>query len=104
MIKLGFMTSTRKVLKFVINGKTIFYFDDIWKEGIQILPSQTPQMRMKLLRMLNDRRSSVKATATYIIDANSGKNLKEYQACKTEEELADLIRKDCKDKQLTEIK
>jgi len=104
MIKIGFMTSQRKVIKFVIDNRVVYYYDDIWKKGIQIMPSQTPEMKMKLLKMLNDRRPAIQATGTFIVDANSGKNKEEYDACDTDEELADLIRKDCKDKQLTEIK
>ena len=101
---LGFMHSSRKIIKFTIDGRVVTYFDDIWKEGIQVMPSQNPKMRNMIKKMLRNPKELVKQTAYYIIDANSGKNLEEYQACKTEEELADLIRKDCKEKSLTEIK
>jgi len=101
---IGFMTSQRMIIKFEINERVITYFDNIWKEGIQIMPSQTVKMKLMLRKMLQHRKLIVRQTALYIVDANSGDNLKEYEACKTEEEIADLVRRDCIKKQLTEIK
>ena len=103
MILLAF-TSNRKIIKFSIENRVVKYFDDNWKEGIQILPSQTPEMRLMLKKMLLSRKPTINATAQLIVDANSGKNKEEYDACKTDEDVAEIIRKDCLNKGLVEIK
>jgi len=100
MIKLAFFTGNRKVIKFDINGKEIIYYDDIWKKGIQFMP-----LDMALIAKLKRTgKMNLKMMAALILDANKGDNLKEYEACKTEEDIAVMIRKDCKEKALLEVK
>ena len=99
MIQLAFMTSARKVIKFTIHNRTIKYFDDIWKEGIQIMPKD--QNLIEKLR--RSGKSNLKIMAALIIDSNKGQNLKEYEKCKTEEQLAEMVRKDCANKGLMEV-
>ena len=100
MIKLGFIGPNRKILKFVVEGKKIIYFDEIWKNGVQIMPLDT-NLTNKLIK---SGKPNLKVMAALIFDANRGDNLNEYESCETEEELAEFIRKDCKTKGLLEIK
>lgn len=103
MISLIF-TAQRKMVRFLIDGRIVKYFDDTWKGGIQILPSQTPEMRLMLKKMLVSRKESIKMVGALIVDANSGENKKEYDSCKTEEDIAKMIRKDCLTKGLVEVR
>ncbi len=96
-------SAQRKMVHFIIEGKVVKYFDDNWKEGIQILPSQTPEMKLMLRKMIISRRPAIKVMGGMIVDANSGKNKEEYDACKTERDIAEIIRKDCLMKGLVEI-
>jgi len=98
MINLVF-TSNRKVVRFEIEGRGVRYFDDLWKDGIQIYPMD----RLQVKKMVFSRRPSVSAVGLLITDANSGKNFEEYEACKTEEDIAEIIRKDCLIKGLKEV-
>lgn len=100
MIKISFIGPMRKIIKFEIEGGVIKYFDDMWKKGIQIIPKD----KAILGQLMISRRENLKMMAALILDANKGKNLREYRACKTEEDLANMIRKDCKSKGLIEIK
>lgn len=97
-------TAQRKIVRFLIDGRLVKYFDDNWKEGIQILPSQTPEMKLMLKKMLTSRKEPIKFMGALIVDANSGKNKEEYDACKTEEDIAEMIRQDCLKKGLVEAK
>jgi len=100
MIKLAFIGPQRKILRFEIDGRSIFYFDEIWKEGIKIMPKD----QTLLNQLINSNKANLRMMAALILDANKGKNLKEYESCKTEEELADFVRKDCRSKGLMEVK
>lgn len=97
-------SAQRKIIRFLIEGKIIKYFDDSWKEGIQIMPSQNPEMKLMIRKMIMGRKPTLQAMAQLIIDANSGKNKEEYDKCKTEEEVAELVRRDCLIKGLVEAK
>ena len=97
-------SAQRKIIRFLIEGRVVKYFDDNWKDGIQIMPSQTPEMRLMLRKMLLSRKPSINATGQLIVDANSGKNKEEYDKCETEENIAELIRRDCLSKGLVEAK
>jgi len=103
MIRLVF-SAQRKTIRFSIEDKVVKYFDDNWKDGLQIMPSQTPEMRLMLRKMLLSRKPSIKTVGTLIVDANAGKNKEEYDNCKTEEEVATMIRNDCLKKGLVEVK
>ena len=100
MISLAFIGPQRKIIRFEIIGKSIIYYDEIWKEGIKIMPKD----QIILNRLINSGKSNLKMMAALILDANKGKNLREYNSCKTEEDLANMIRKDCESKGLMEVK
>ena len=100
MIQIAFMTGARKIIRFVIVGKTITYRDDLWPSGIQIMPENLSLIQ----KLLGSRKPNLITMAHLIIDSNKGDNLKEYEKCNTEQELADMIRKDCTNKGLMEVK
>ena len=103
MISLAF-TAQRKLVRFLIDGRTVKYYDDNWKDGIQIMPSQTPQMKMMLKKMLVSRKPAIKMMGALIVDANSGKNKEDYDNCKDEDDIEEMIKRDCLDKGLVEAK
>ena len=100
MIQLAFITGARKIIKVQIIQKKIIWFDDIWKNGIQIMPKD--QNLIEKLR--RSGQPAMKVQAALIIDSNSGDNLKEYEKCKSEEDLANMIRKEFNTKGVMEIK
>ena len=102
-ISIAFMAQ-RKIVRFLIEGRVVKYFDDNWKEGMQIIPSQTPEMKLMLRKMLTSRKQAIKVMGAMIVDANSGKNKEEYDACNNEEDIAEIIRKDCVTKGLVMVK
>ena len=101
MIKLAFIGPQRKVIRFTIDGKKVVYFDENWKEGVQIYP-----MDKKLVRKLLNakKREKLRMMGGLIVEANVGTNLEEYNSCKTEEDIAKIVIKDCKSKGLLEAK
>lgn len=99
MIQLSFIGPQRKIIRFFINGKIVMYYDEIWKKGVQIYPKDE-----HLLLKLRRGGQNLKIMAALILDANKGKDLEEYNSCKTEEDIAEFIRKDCKSKGLLEVK
>ena len=99
MIKLAFFTGNRKVIKFTIENKVITYFDDMWKKGIQLMP-----LDKVLIERLKNGKMNLRMMAALILDTNKGENLKQYEQCKTDEDIATMIRKDCKEKALLEVK
>jgi len=111
MLLIAFIAGNRKIIKFSIEGKVVKYFDDsginlIFPKGLQILPKD--QNTIEKLR--RSRKQTLKVQAALILDANKGKNLKDYEKCcskpkeKIEEALADMIRMDCKIKGIMEVK
>lgn len=99
-MKLSFVGPQRKIIEFEIEGETVRYFDEIWKKGIQVYPLD--KKLIKKLGRTGDK--NMLFMAALILDANRGKELKEYESCNTEEDIAKLIRKDCENKGLVEIK
>ena len=100
MLKIGFMLGDRKIVRFEIDGKVVRYFDDMWPDGIQWYPLD----HSLILKMRGNRNQDIKILAALILDANKGKDLEEYNNCKTEEDIATIIRRDCTYKGYLEIK
>jgi repressor of nif and glnA expression len=96
---LGFLTMNKKVIKFTIDNRIIKYYDDSWKDGVQFMPKDS-QMVTKLIRKGGD----FKELAIRMMKANAGDNLIEYESCKTEEELAGVVRREAKSQGLLEVK
>lgn len=103
-VNLVFTTMQRKVVKFRIENRMVTYYDDNWKDGISIMPLENPQVRLQVKKMTLSRKPSVSAMGLLIADANAGKNREEYDKCQTDEEIAEVIRKDCTQKGLKEAK
>lgn len=99
VIQLSF-TAQRKVIRFKVVGRMVIYYDENWKDGLQIFPLDKEKVKL----MLRHRSPRISAYGLLIMDANTGRNLEEYNDCKTEEELAGLIRRDCASKGIVEIK
>jgi len=100
MIRLAFMTGARKIIKVVIEGRKIIWFDDIWKDGIQIMPKD--QNLIEKLR--RSGKPAMKMQAALILDSNKGDNLRQYEKCRNEEELATMIRNEFNNKGVMEVK
>ena len=89
----------KKVIRFEIDNRKILYFDDNWPKGVQLMP-----MDNKLVRdFMMSRKENLKIMAKLIRDSNTGLELQEYNDCKTDEALAEMVRKDAKSKALLEI-
>lgn len=101
MINLMFSIN-REPIRFNIEGKVITYFDRKWDKGVTFMP-RNPEL-VKYLLMNQRRFPKAQDIITWINDANSGKNLEEYDACTTEEQIADIVRRDALSKGLVEIK
>lgn len=99
MISTIYLAPQRKIIRFVIDGFKVVYYDENWKEGIQIYP-----MDKKLVRtLLNSKSAYNQARGKLIEDANSGDNLKEYLSCKDEQEIYQMIKKDASKNGLMEV-
>ena len=86
------MTYEREIIIFEISNKIIIYKDRKWQRGFQFMPEDPTIIKSILLSRNSIRHEMIK----WIKDANSGKNLEEYTAAKTDEELVDVIIKDAK--------
>jgi hypothetical protein len=102
MIKLSFVAQNRDIIHLSVEGKIIKYYDKIWKNGVQFMPKD-PQFVLKLLKARNTIPFS-NQIISWINESNTGKNLEEYNNCKTEEELAEMVKRDAKIKGLLEVK
>jgi len=98
-MKISFLGPNRKIIEFSINEKVVKYFDEMWKSGIQIYPLDN-----NLVNKMKRGHKNLQFMAALILDANQGKDLEQYNSCKTEEDIANFIRKDCLSKGLMEIK
>ena len=90
----------RKIIRFKIEKRKVIYYDDNWKEGIQLYPLD----RLLVKKLALSRKPNLSAMGLLIIDANTGKNLDEYDLCRTDEDIASMIKKDCLSKGLLEVK
>jgi len=100
MIKISFIAPQRKVIRFEIEDKKVKYFDEVWKLGLQILPKHDST----ILKMKRSGKKNIQFMVALILDVNSGKEFEQYQACKNDEEVRDLIIKDCESRGLILVK
>lgn len=103
-ISIAFLGPNRKIIRFEVKDRVVKYFDDMWKDGILIMPLEDPMVKLQVKKMVLSRKSSVSATGLLISDANLGKNKEEYDSCKDDKDIVELIIRDCKLKGLKEIK
>ena len=83
-------THDRETLVLDISNRIITYKDRKQKEAIQFMPRDPALVRKVLL----SRNRIPHYILDLIEDANSGRNLEEYQACKTDEELVPIVKRD----------
>lgn len=89
MIKLLF-TIGREVIGIEIESRIVIYKDRRFPKGIKFLPMDNNFEKIVIM----SRNSIPKEIITLIREANSGKNLKEYQGAKDDEAIAVIIKKD----------
>jgi hypothetical protein len=85
-------THERELIIFEIENKSIVYKDRKWQEGIRFIPRDDAFIKKVIL---SRNRISYKLVE-WINEANTGKNLAEWQACKDDESVAEVIIKDAK--------
>lgn len=91
MIKLIF-TFEREVIIFEINNKKIRYYDRKWQNGINFIPRDNDFVKLVLFSRNRINHNIVE----WINDANAGSNLKEWEDCKDDEEVAVIVKRDAK--------
>ena len=91
MIKLIF-TYNHNVIIFEINNKHIRYYDEKWKMGINFIPKDHDFVRTVIM----SRNRIAAEMIRWINDANSGKNLAEWEACKDDYDVAEIVKRDAK--------
>ena len=91
-IKKLVFTHGREVFAIEICNHVITYTDRRNPNPIQFMPKD-PEIRRKVIF---SRNKIPKYILDLIDDANSGRNLAEYQACKTDEELVPIVIRDAK--------
>lgn len=89
MIKLIFTTG-RETVSIEIEDKIIVYKDRKFPAGIKFLPMDNDFEKIVLM----SRNRIPKEIVTLIRDANTGKNLIEYQEAKDDESLVEIVKKD----------
>ena len=99
-ITLFFLAINREIVFFRIENRVISYYDKAWVNGLQIMPL----LESNVKALENARSPNMRQYGKLIRNSNTGKDLEDYNACKTDEELAEMIRKDCISKGLTEVK
>jgi len=92
-IKLVFSIN-RESFSIEIINKVITYKDRVTKKGIQFMPKDAAVRKLIIL----SRNRIPMWMLTWIEEANSGKNLEEYQSAKTDEDLIPIIKKDAASK------
>ncbi len=91
MIKLVF-TRIRETFTIEVKNKIIVYRDKKYPKGFQFLPKDSNLNKL----ILFSRNRLSPEIINWIEEANSGKNLEEYQSAKDDEALVPIIIKDAK--------
>ncbi len=91
MIKLIFTTG-RETITIEVEGKIIVYRDRKFPQGIKVIPKDENFERIVLL----SRNRIPKEIIILVRDANTGKNLKEYQDANDDEDLVTIVKRDAK--------
>jgi len=83
-------TFNQEVLIFDIHNKEIHYRDRKWPQGIKFIPKDEGLVKM----IIFSRNKISNQLITWINDANSGKNLAEWEACEDDEAVAKVVIRD----------
>ncbi|MCK9370028.1 hypothetical protein M0R04_09005 [Candidatus Dojkabacteria bacterium] len=93
IIRLAF-TYEREIILFEICNKIIIYKDRKWPNGFQFMPRDPKIVKAIILSRNKIRKEMI----NWINDANSGKNLEEYNNAKDDEDIAKIVTNDCANK------
>jgi len=91
MIRLLF-TYEREIIIFEIENKVIVYRDRKWQTGIKFIPKDIDFIK----KVIFSRNALSHRLIEWISEANSGKSLAEWEACKDDEEVAEIVIKDAR--------
>lgn len=91
MIRLLF-TYEREIIIFEIDNKKIVYRDRKWEKGISFIPKDADFIK----RVIFSRNALSHNLIKWISEANSGNSLAEWQACKNDDEVADIVIRDAR--------
>ena len=91
MIRLLF-TYEREILIFEIENKVIVYRDRKWQTGIKFIPKDVDFVK----KVIFSRNALSQNLIKWIAEANSGKSLEEWQACKDDEAVSEIVIRDAK--------
>lgn len=96
MIRLTFMVQVGinpELIKVEIENKAIRYYDKIWVNGVQLLPSDSKEMKMIEREIIMSRnKKDTRLLEKFILKKE---DKKEYEGAKDDEELARITIKDC---------
>ena len=85
-------TFNQEVLIFDIHNKEIIYRDRKWPQGIKFIPKDEGLIKM----IVFSRNKISNQLITWINDANSGKNLEEWEACADDDAVAEIVKRDAR--------
>jgi len=75
-----------------LHNKVIVYRDRKWPAGVRFIPKDAELVK----KIIFSRNKISSQMITWINEANSGKNYEEWQACQTDEEVAEIVKRDAK--------
>jgi hypothetical protein len=82
----------REVMQFLVKEKEIFYTDKKWRNWVRCIPKDT-----KLVEIVRMSRNRVPRELLRLFELTQ-REKEEYESAKTEEELANIIKKDASQK------
>lgn len=82
----------RDTLNFIIKGKEVFYSDRFWKNYIRCLPRND-----ELIKQITLSRNKIPSFLAQLFNL-SEKDIAEYDAASSEEELSEIVIRDAKSK------
>ena len=91
MIRLLF-TYDRELIIFEIENKVIVYKDRKWQTGIKFIPKDADFIK----KIIFSRNALSSNLLKWIAEANSGKSLAEWESCKDDDAVADVVIRDAK--------
>jgi len=83
-------TFNQEVIIFDIHNKEIFYRDRKWPQGIKFIPKDEGLVKM----IMFSRNKISNQLITWINEANSGKNLAEWEGCADDDAVAAIVTRD----------
>lgn len=92
MIKLTFQMNTgygKELMNFSIEDKNIYYMDRIFKEGLRIIPKDE-----EFIKKVRESRNKYSPKILDMFKLTKEEQ-EEYDNAKSDEELKDIIKKDC---------